>query len=688
VIPNWSSNNSYSKTDVIGIAGKMNVYRPEHFRELTEKSKTKIKLLQQKVYELCQNKKTVEHVRLILDNIDEISNQLCLCLDFLELVRCLHEDEHFRSEASNAITDFSILLHELNNDNRLHLCLKQITEDKTLVSQLTILEQHCLHMLKKDMEKYGSVGQDSHEELKNKLIQLNAAIGKYANQFGDIIASHKEKLTKEYIPLNIKDSEGIIQKLRDKYPSMFKLELLADGREMLYIHSSALRHQDGHLRKFAYISTHSADARALEILDKLLDARHEFAKTISKPTYAHHALSSLMAQTPEKVKQFLDELSENIRPQAEKEIELLRKEKIMREGPDCDKTIYAWDFNYYKRIYQAKHVSETILISISDYLHYQNCLKGIYIVCERLFGIKLVEVPMGKYEAWAKNIKKIELYEDTGGTYLGTLYLDLFTRPYKIGGNSSFCTQVAKTTINQKPIAAIVLNVQGEYFTMSEVVSLFHELGHAIHTCIAQTPYQNLSGTRASIDWVEVPSQFMEHFATDYRILSRFAKHRDTGKVLPKELFNDYVSQKNMFKALQVQSQVVYAMVDLMLHMNEHKRLGITTTELLYRIRGQYHSLPITQNDSIDKLYPISYHGNLLHLTNYAASYYSYLYAKISSDHLWYKYFNDKEDPLDREAAEPLKKAMSYGGSKSEASLLWDILGEEPSPSYFLKEFQ
>jgi len=705
---------SATSTPVVGLSGMENVYKPEDFSGMVNQANKKIKALCESVYRYAplnvavleheilfgndpvDAKKqlndlpplTVQDAKFILDKIDEISNQLCLCLDFLELVRCLHPDSQFRTAAIEATNKFSIVLHELNNDDRLYESMKRIDRDSELMNQLAPLDQHCLQVLKKDMEKYGSVGQLSHHERKHRLIELNSMIGQYVAQFSDIVAHHREELSHEFWPIrSISSSEPMLQHLRKTYPKLFKSDMEQDGNELISVHSSAKKQRDGSLRKVAYIASHCADPRALNVLDELLEARQELALTMNKPSYAHHALQSLMVGSPEKVIRFLDDLSEKIKPQAEKEVSLLRQEKILEEGESCDHTVYAWDFDFYKRACMNRYVSESSVARMSDYLHYKNCLNGIYMVCEKLFKIKMVEVPVKAPESWHDDIIKLELYDTEHDVYLGDLYLDIFYRKGKIGDNSNFCRQAAKTSIGQKTVSVLVHNIQSEYLTMSELLSMFHELGHAIHTFLGRTPYQNLSGTRVSVDWVEMPSQFMEHFAADFRVVSQFAKHHRTGEPLPKKLFDECMFPKKMFRALNVQNQVVYSMLDLMLHMNEHKNLNISTTQLLYRIRAKYHSLPITQNDEIDQLHPISYHGNLLHLTNYASSYYSYLYAKISSDHLWFKKFNSKDDPLDSEAAASLKRAMSYGGSRRESDILMEVLGEEPSPSFFLREF-
>jgi intermediate peptidase len=679
------------KQQVIGIAGVPNVYKPEHFANLAQNTRHNIQKLCELAEQECNTNNgaiTIEKAVNIIDIIDEISNQLCLSLDFMELVRCIHPDPVFREAAIQSQIDVSTLLHELNNDSTIHTIMK-IVENTTEINQLTELQRHCLNVLKNDMERYGSVGQDNHDHKKSKLIELSILIDKYVHEFSDFVTKYKNSLANSsQLVAPIDANDPIIRDLVKRFPSLFNIKS-TKGKEQVIVSYQAIYHSSSQVRKIGYIAENAASEHSLIALDKLLAVRHELAHALNKPSFAHHQLSSLMIQTPERAKKFLKDISDKIKPKAEEEIEHLKQEKMIFEGESLSRNVYVWDIAFYRTIFESKQNANAMRLSeIKNYLHYENCISGICNVCEQLFNVKIRRTPLGKYESWDEKIIKFQIYDESTGEHLGDIYMDIFSREYKVVESGNFCRQLAKTTINQKPVSVVALNFSNDFLNINELISLFHEFGHAMHVIFGQTPYQNLSGTRVSIDWAEMPSQFMEHFATDYRVVSQFAKHYKTGEVLPESLFNYAIKRRNMFKALDTQDQLVYAMLDIVLHLNEHKQRNLTTTQMLYQIRSEFHSAPITENDSIDQKYPISYHGNLLHFTNYPSSYYSYLYAKIAADHLWYKDFHPLENPLNPNAAVPLKKALSYGGSKKEIDILTEMLSGEPNPSYFLSEFQ
>lgn len=212
----------------------------------------------------------------------------------------------------------------------------------------------------------------------------------------------------------------------------------------------------------------------------------------------------------------------------------------------------------------------------------------------------------------------------------------------------------------------------------------------ALHVLCGQTEYQNISGTRTAIDLVEIPSQFMELFTQDYRTLSLFAHHHSTGEVLPEKLLRQELEKEKLFAALNLQEQIALAMLDILLFgpaETQHKLLSTNAANALQaidpitlyeKIKNKYTSVPFTQGTS--------YPGRFLHLSNYAAGYYSYLHCHMISAHIWQRFFEN--NPMDAKAgAHYYNNFLKHGGGLDPQHLLKEVLkGEEPNPSYLLKE--
>lgn len=200
------------------------------------------------------------------------------------------------------------------------------------------------------------------------------------------------------------------------------------------------------------------------------------------------------------------------------------------------------------------------------------------------------------------------------------------------------------------------------------VDNLFHEMGHAMHSMLARTPYQHITGTRCSTDLAEVPSILMENFASDPRVVARFARHYESGQPIDERLLRSWINSKNVFAASDLQLQVFYSALDQVYHGAQPLLDCSTSTEVLTRIQDQYYGLPNSSNTSWQQRFG--------HLVGYGAKYYSYLVSKAVANSIWSRLF--ERDPLSSASGQQyVEQVLVHGGGKAPVDIVESVLGQK-----------
>ena len=442
------------------------------------------------------------------------------------------------------------------------------------------------------------------------------------------------------------------------------------------------------LRKRVYeASIHRSDAtrsfNTYPIVVEIAQLRAEKAKLMGYDNYASLSLEKTMAKTPDQVYAFLKQLIQEYKPKADAETKAIEDYARKVTGADID--LQPYDRFYYS----AKMKKETFNFSEDDVKPYFNIdsvlVNGVFYAANRVYGLQFKErkdIPV-----YHSDMKVWEVTDKDGKT-LALFYNDYFRRPTKRGGAwmSSFAKQSGLR--QQIPLIYNVCNNakapdgQPSLLTWDEVTTLFHEFGHALHGILSNCKYNTLSGTAVARDFVEMPSQFNEFFASVPEIFNHYAKHAVTGEPMPEELKEKMLRSINFHSAYALGENLAATCLDMAWHMLSSNEIPSAQYAPAFEIAalkdvGLY-------DEQIPPRYSTSYFNHVWG-GGYAAGYYSYLWTEVLADNIA-DYFKS-HGPLKPEVGQALRdKILSRGNTKDLMEMFTDFTGmKTPDTSSLLK---
>lgn len=414
-----------------------------------------------------------------------------------------------------------------------------------------------------------------------------------------------------------------------------------------------------------------------ELFSKALTLREQIAKLLGYKNHAEYVLEDRMAKSPETVHSFLNDLFVKARPLGEKEklkfLELKKEEDL-----DADE-IYAWDSMYY----QTKFIERNFNIDdefIAEHFPMEPTIEKMFNIYEQLMGLSFEKVDLAPEHKWHDDVSCYAISQN--GKYKGYLYLDMYPRDHKYGhfANFGLCPGFESGSEKVYPYSALVCNFpkptadRPSLMYHRDVVTLFHELGHGIHATLGLTKYARFSGTNVARDFVETPSQLLENWTWDPRIIRMFAAHYKTGASLPEEILSQLVASRNANQATFLLRQLFFGIFDLRAHTVSNFK---PPTEWRC-LRDSIIGLP-----SPDSLAGYNQFAHLM--GGYDSGYYGYLWALVFAADIWHEIF--QKNPLDRAVGQRYcDTVLSKGSSVDEATMLRELLQREPSNTAFLRE--
>ncbi len=412
-----------------------------------------------------------------------------------------------------------------------------------------------------------------------------------------------------------------------------------------------------------------------EIIKKITSLRLDMAKLFGKPTYADYVLEDRMAGSVETVDSFIDELLTATKGRALEEVATLQDYARTSGLYGADFQLMPWDWNYVSEKYKNEKyaVSES---EIKPYLELDNVRNGIFALANRLYGISFRENP--DIEVYHPDVVAYESF-DENGQLLGVLYIDLFPRATKRGG--AWMTNIRNLETDDegnelRPLISLCGNFTKptdslpSLLTFDEFETFLHEFGHSLHGLMASGKYPSLSGTNVYHDFVELPSQIMENWATEKEFLDMFATHYQTGEKMPQELIDKIVAAGNYLAAYANVRQLGFAMGDMAWHtITEPVTVDIAEFERDATAPAQI--TPYIEGTAMAPGFTHIFSGG------YAAGYYGYKWAEVLEADA-FSLFKEK-GIFNREVAGSFRdNILSKGGSEHPMTLYVRFRGHEP----------
>jgi peptidyl-dipeptidase Dcp len=415
-----------------------------------------------------------------------------------------------------------------------------------------------------------------------------------------------------------------------------------------------------------------------EITLQIAKLRFGRANLLGYATHSHFVLEERMAQNPEKVKSFLNDLLAKAKPAAEREFAELSAFAKDLDGIDH---LEKWDSGYYSEKLKQK------LFNLDDeklkpYFQLSTVLNGAFTIAHKLFGLTFTEIfDIDKYH------EEVTTYEvkDEFGELVAIFYADFFPRKGKRNGAwmTSFKTQYIKDGVNERPHISNVCNftkpteTKPSLLTFNEVTTLFHEFGHGLHGMLANTTYPSLSGTSVYWDFVELPSQVMENWCYEPEALALFAKHYETGEIIPQEYVEKIKESASFQEGMATLRQISFGLLDMAFHSNNPTE--ITNIKAFEKTAFEGTTL---YPDVAENCMSVSF--SHIFAGGYSSGYYSYKWAEVL-DADAFAYFQEK-GIFNKEVATKFKdNVLSKGGTELPMELYKRFRGQEPKPDALLK---
>ena len=448
----------------------------------------------------------------------------------------------------------------------------------------------------------------------------------------------------------------------------------ADLRRQVWEASSAVGRGDSH------------DNRPL--VPRILALRDEEAKLLGKAHFADHVLARRMAGSGAKALSFIDDLQHKAADAFARENAELEAFKAAQTGEPAGR-LKAWEVMYWaEKLRRDRYAFDDE--ELRPYLPMNRVIDGLFELCQRIFGLTVVERPAGEVDVWHEEVKAYTIH-DAAGRHLGSFYADWHPRESKRGGAwmGYLITGGPQPDGSRKPHLGYILGnmtppVDGKpaLLTHREVETVFHEFGHLLHHLLGEVEIKSLNGVNVAWDFVELPSQIMENWCWERESLDLFARHHETGEPIPEDVFQKMTAARNFRSACATTRQVQFAKMDLHLHTN-------TATYL-----ADPDALEARVMDVIgDTMVPTEPAGRPMlyrfgHLfsdpTGYAAGYYSYKWAEVLDADAFGRF--KEEGIFNRETgADFVRHVLSQGNSRDPAELFRAFRGRDPDVNALLE---
>ncbi len=619
---------------------------------------------------------TFENTIVALDFSGEPLDRLSSIFFNLNSAETCDEMQKIAQEVSPLLTEFSNDI-ALNED--LFKRVKSVYDQK---DNLTLTTEQAT-LLDKKFKGFSRNGALLNEEDKLKLREIDTELAKIKLTYGENVLAETNNyqlhITNESdlkgLPDGAKEMAASLAKAKELEGWVFTLDFPSYLPFVTYVDNRELRKEIAIAAGKKSFQDNEFDNK--ENVKRIVELRHNRANLLSYESHSHFVLEERMAQDPEKVQSFLNDLLEKAKPAAQNEFAQLT---AFAKELDGIEQLEKWDGAYYSEKLKQKlfNFDDEIL---KPYFKLENVQNGAFTIAEKLYGITFKEVfDIDKYHEDVQTFEAL----DENNNLVAVFYSDFFPRKGKRNGAwmTSYKSQAVKNGINERPHVSIVCNftppteTKPSLLTFNEVTTLFHEFGHALHGMLANTTYPSLSGTSVYWDFVELPSQVMENWCYEPEALALFAKHYETGEIIPQEYVEKIKESASFLEGMATLRQLSFGILDMTYH---GKSQTIADVKVFEKQAMEGTSLyPDVAENCMSTSFSHIFQGG------YSSGYYSYKWAEVL-DADAFAYFQEK-GIFNKEIATKFKdNVLSKGGTELPMELYKRFRGQEPKADALLK---
>ena len=650
----------------------------------------------QKVVDAVLSASTREEYKALPRHLDLLSDLLCRVLDISDFVRATHPDRRFQEAATQAYAFLWEYMNVLNTTPGLNDQLRKAISRVETRSDWSEEELTVSKILLKDFSNSAvTLPQREREQFV-----------KYSNDLKILGQGFQEEMrpVEPWVEFDSRQLKGLDPTIIARHKINRNKIFLPTAGDDAYLALGMV--QDENVRRKIYIANRQAPAEQIARLEALLETRASIAKLSDFKSYAEMSLADKMAESPEAVNSFLMALSADNAAHVQRELGLLQTEKNLSTQTS---SVNAWDVLYYRRLAASRTRSGNKKSDFMEaYFSLGTVMQGLSRLFSRLYGISFVARQTSPGETWTSEVRRLDVLHETEG-HVAVLYCDLFERVGKAPNPAHFTLRCSRKIQDIGPGQteedldyesdgmATTRSITGETYQLPtialicdfpqspiattptllsfrDVQTLFHEMGHAIHSILGRTSLQVVSGTRCPTDFAELPSVLMEYFAADSSVLSLFARHWETDEPLPYELVTEALESQKRWQGLQTETQILYSLLDQAYHSlaAQGNLRSLDSTKIFFEVYDRNGSISEPRETN-----PQAFFG---HLVEYGGTYYSYLFDRAIAGKVWKEVFRSGENGggIDRDAGERFKnEVLKWGGSRSGWACVSGVLGDE-----------
>lgn len=522
------------------------------------------------------------------------------------------------------------------------------------------------------------------EDKKKELMQINMEMSQLGPKFSQNVLNSTNKF--EYIIEDEAELDGLPENAKAQAAFMAKkkghagkwLFLLQPSMFMPILQYAKNRELREKFSKAWGSRAFRDDHDNQEIVKQLAKLRHKRAQLLGFDTHADFTLAERMAENPKTVHDFLEKILDVALPVAKeevKEIEAIAKE----DGID---QLMPWDVSYYSEILKKKKFNFDSE-ELRPYFKAENVINGIFTVANKLYGLKFIEHnDLPKYH---EDVRVFEVIQEEDGRYMGLFYVDLYPRDTKRAGAwmTGYRSQGFQQGEIKRPFISIVGSLtppsedKPSLLSLSEVTTIFHEFGHALHGLLSDVHYKSLASPNVYWDFVELPSQVMENWVLEMDTLKLFAHHYENGELIPEELVNKVKKAETFNKGIFNVRQVSLGLIDMAWHSSDPSDVeDVAKFEEEVTERTRLYPKVDCVNTSCS--FSHIFHGG------YSSGYYSYKWAEVLDADAFSKF---KEDGIfNKETAKSFREnILAKGNSEHPMDLFIKFRGRKPDPDAMLR---